>query len=85
MISDPTFSAADALGRPSFPAPGHNRLYARLTLVIRDSVIDHVFHPIAIPQKYPSWMWGPKSNSITTNAIPLVGVSHRPMVKTTPS
>lgn len=52
MISDPTFSVADALGLPSFPAPGHNRLYARLTLVIRDSVIEHVFHPIFPPNAH---------------------------------
>lgn len=52
MISDPTFSFADALRLPTFSAPGHDRLFSRLTLVIRDSVIEHVFYPIFPPNTH---------------------------------
>lgn len=52
MISDPAFSLADALGLPSFPAPGHDRLYTRLTLIIRDDLIEHVFYPIFPPNTH---------------------------------
>ena len=39
---------AIVLGLPTFGA-GDMVLYRRLTLVIRDDVIEHVFHPIAAP------------------------------------
>lgn len=49
MLSDQDFALGDAMGPPVFAAPGHERLYARLTLVIRDRVIEHVFYPIFPP------------------------------------
>ena len=52
MISDPGLRLAESLGLPTFAAPGHDRLYARLTLVIRDGVIDHVFYPIFPPNTH---------------------------------
>jgi peroxiredoxin len=52
MISDPTLSLADALDLPTFAAPGHARLYARLTLVVRDGTIEHVFYPIFPPNTH---------------------------------
>lgn len=52
MISDETLALADALRLPTFPAPGHDRLYARLTLIIRDGVIEHVFYPIFPPNTH---------------------------------
>ena len=52
MISDPSLSLADALELPTFAAPGHPRLYARLTLVVRDGTIEHVFYPIFPPNTH---------------------------------
>ena len=46
MLSDPEFAVAEALNLPTFAAAGHPRLYTRLTLVVRDGRIEHVFYPI---------------------------------------
>jgi peroxiredoxin/DNA-binding transcriptional MerR regulator len=51
MLSDPTLSLADALGLPTFEAGGM-RLFKRLTLVIRDGVIEHAFYPIFPPDEH---------------------------------
>ncbi|MEU4237974.1 MerR family transcriptional regulator [Actinoplanes sp. NPDC026619] len=48
LLPDPRMALAAALGLPTFGAGGMV-LYRRLTLVIRDDVIEHVFHPIAVP------------------------------------
>jgi peroxiredoxin len=60
MLSDQRFALGDALRLPTFAAPGHDRLYARLTLVVRDGVIEHVFYPIFPPnthaQEVLSWL-----------------------------
>ena len=52
MLSDPELALADALELPTFAAPGHDRLYARLTLVVRDGRIEHVFYPIFPPNTH---------------------------------
>ncbi|HEY5224502.1 MAG TPA: peroxiredoxin [Microbacteriaceae bacterium] len=52
MLSDPNFALADALKLPTFAAPGHDRLYTRLTLVVHDDVIEHVFYPIFPPNTH---------------------------------
>ncbi|MHA7306012.1 MerR family transcriptional regulator [Arthrobacter sp. TMN-49] len=52
MLSDPTFTLAGALMLPTFAAPGHDRLYTRLTLVIKDGIIEHVFYPIFPPNTH---------------------------------
>ncbi|GAA4655524.1 hypothetical protein GCM10025779_15520 [Arthrobacter cryoconiti] len=52
MLSDPNFALAEALMLPTFPAPGCDRLYARLTLVIKSGVIEHVFYPIFPPNTH---------------------------------
>lgn len=52
MISDETLALADALRLPTFAAPGHERLYARLTLVVRDGAIEHAFYPIFPPNTH---------------------------------
>jgi peroxiredoxin len=49
MLSDAGFAVADALALPTFAAPGHERLYTRLTLIVRDGRIEHVFYPIFPP------------------------------------
>lgn len=45
MLSDENFALEEALSLPVLRAPGHKQLDARLTLVIRDGVIEHVFYP----------------------------------------
>lgn len=52
MLSDPQLALADALGLPTFAAPGHRRLYSRLTLVVRNGTIEHVFYPIFPPNTH---------------------------------
>lgn len=52
MLSDVKFQLADALKLPTFQASGHLRLYSRLTLIIRDGRIEHVFYPIFPPNAH---------------------------------
>lgn len=62
MISDVDFALADSLTLPTFSAPGHERLYSRLTLVINNGLIEHVFYPIFPPnthaQQVLEWLRG---------------------------
>ena len=51
MLSDTHLSLADALGLPTFEADGLT-LFKRLTLVIRDAVIEHVFYPVFPPNEH---------------------------------
>ncbi len=52
MLADEGFVVADALRLPTFAAPGHPRLYTRLTLIIRAERIEHVFYPIFPPNTH---------------------------------
>jgi len=52
MLSDPQFALADALDLPTFSAPGHDRLYSRLTLVVGNGHIEHVFYPVFPPNTH---------------------------------
>lgn len=52
MISDEALLLADALRLPTFSAPGHERLYSRLTLVVRHHRIEHAFYPIFPPNTH---------------------------------
>ncbi|WP_336659009.1 redoxin family protein [Leucobacter sp. USHLN153] len=52
MISDESLAVADALKLPTFAAPGHERLYSRLTLIVRDGEIEHAFYPIFPPNTH---------------------------------
>ena len=58
MLSDPDFTLADALALPTFSAPGHARLYARLTLVARAGRIEHVFYPVFPPNTHAQQVLG---------------------------
>lgn len=52
MLSDERFLLADALNLPTFQAPGQDRLYSRLTLIIRDGRIEHAFYPVFPPNTH---------------------------------
>lgn len=52
MLSDPQLQLADTLELPTFAAPGHPRLYSRLTMIVRDGLIEHVFYPIFPPNTH---------------------------------
>ena len=54
MISDPDFELASTLGLPTFSAPGHDQLYSRMTLVIRDGAIERAFYPVFPPDEHAS-------------------------------
>jgi peroxiredoxin len=51
LLSDLTLSLAGALDLPTFEAGGRT-LFKRLTLVIRDGVIEHVFYPVFPPNEH---------------------------------
>jgi peroxiredoxin len=59
MLSDPDLSIANALELPTFTAGGR-RLYSRLTLIVHDGLVEHVFYPIFPPnehaQKVLAWL-----------------------------
>jgi peroxiredoxin len=52
MLSDEPGLLADALRLPTFAAEGQPRLYARLTLVVDDGVVEHVFYPVFPPNTH---------------------------------
>lgn len=52
MLSDEGFGVADDLRLPLISAPGHPRLYARLTLVVVGGLIEHVFYPVFPPNTH---------------------------------
>ncbi|WP_433875307.1 peroxiredoxin [Sinomonas atrocyanea] len=52
MLSDERLQLADSLKLPTFSAPGHPRLYSRLTLVVLDGRIEHVFYPVFPPNTH---------------------------------
>jgi peroxiredoxin len=51
VLSDPDMTLADRLKLPTFEAAG-TTLYARITLVIADSAIEHAFYPIFPPNEH---------------------------------
>ena len=59
LLADERLQVAEALRLPTFSAGGR-RLYTRLTLVVRDGVIEHVFHPVPVPGEHAdhvlSWL-----------------------------
>jgi peroxiredoxin len=50
ILSDKRFALASALGLPTFETHGM-ALLKRLTLVIRDGIIEHVFYPVFPPDR----------------------------------
>jgi peroxiredoxin len=64
MLSDPTHSLAGALGLPTFDAGGLT-LYKRLTLIIRDGVVEHAFYPVFPPDEHAqqvlTWLRGQRT------------------------
>jgi peroxiredoxin len=48
MLADPELRLAAALHLPTFEAGGL-RLYRRLTMIVKDGVIEHVFYPVFPP------------------------------------
>lgn len=45
LLSDTNLELAKTLGLPTFDVDG-KRLYVRLTLIVRDGLIEHVFYPV---------------------------------------
>jgi peroxiredoxin len=52
LLSDTTFAFTDALKIPTFEHNGR-RFVRRLTMVVEDGRIDHVFYPVFPPDKSP--------------------------------
>lgn len=57
LLSDAELRLAGALNLPTFEAAGHT-LFKRLTLVIRDGVIEHVFYPVFPPDTHAADVLG---------------------------
>jgi peroxiredoxin/DNA-binding transcriptional MerR regulator len=59
LLADPHLALAAKLGLPTFTAGGMT-LYKRLTLVVTDRLVEHVFHPIDDPATHAaqvaSWL-----------------------------
>ena len=59
MLSDPGLRLAAELRLPTFEANGQT-LYKRITLVVRDGVVEHVFYPVFPPNRHAgevlSWL-----------------------------
>lgn len=51
LLSDGDFAWAEALRLPTFSAEG-NRFHSRLTMVVKDGVIQHVFYPVFPPDSH---------------------------------
>jgi peroxiredoxin/DNA-binding transcriptional MerR regulator len=51
MLSDPEFAVRDALELPTFEADGLI-LYRRLTMIVHEGVIEHVFCPVFPPDQH---------------------------------
>ncbi len=51
MLADPDFTLANALEMPTFIAAGQ-RLYSRLTLIVNNGRVEHVFYPIFPPNAH---------------------------------
>jgi len=51
VLSDPALSLAAALDLPTFEAGGL-ALYRRLTLIVREGAVEHVFYPVFPPNEH---------------------------------
>ena len=50
ILSDAAFKLCEALDRPTFEVDGA-RLVKRVTLIVRDGLIEHVFYPVFPPNE----------------------------------
>lgn len=57
MLADPQFAVRDALGLPTLDAGGAT-LYRRLTMIVTDGVIEHVFYPVFPPDQHAGQVLG---------------------------
>ncbi|MFI7610546.1 MerR family transcriptional regulator [Nonomuraea terrae] len=51
MVSDTGFALRDALALPTFETAGVV-LYRRLTMIVRDGVVERVFYPVSPPERH---------------------------------
>lgn len=51
LLADPTRQVGRSLGLPTFTV-SRTTAYQRLTLVVQDGVIEHVFHPVPAPESH---------------------------------
>jgi len=50
VLSDSTFAFTEAMGLPTFEVDGM-RLIKRVTLIVRDNAVEHVFYPVFPPSQ----------------------------------
>ncbi|MFJ6945489.1 peroxiredoxin [Streptomyces wuyuanensis] len=51
MLADPELTLARVMGLPTFAAGGRS-LYKRLTMIVRDGAVEHVFYPVFPPDRH---------------------------------
>ena len=51
LLADPTRQVGRSLGLPTFTVAG-TTVYRRLTLVVQDGVVEHVFDPVPAPESH---------------------------------
>ena len=51
LLSDERLALSEAMGLPTFTAGGQT-LYRRLTMVVRDGAVEHVFYPVFPPDRH---------------------------------
>lgn len=51
LLADPTRQVGRSLGLPTFTISG-TTVYRRLTLVVQDGVIEHIFEPVPAPESH---------------------------------
>lgn len=73
LLSDPRHELAEVMALPTFEAVGE-RLYTRLTLVIADGAVEHVFYPVFPPDEHAAqvlhWLHGHPSPPRTDRSAP---------------
>jgi peroxiredoxin len=57
MLSDESLALADKLGLPTFGADGRI-LYKRLTMIVADGAVEHVFYPVFPPDRHAEQVLG---------------------------
>ena len=52
LLSDPELELAAAMTLPTFTTDDRERLYRRLTMVLSDGAVEHVFYPVFPPDEH---------------------------------
>lgn len=81
ILSDAEFRLTEALGLPTMTVEGM-RLLKRLTLIVRDGVIEHVFYPVFPPNRSAAevigWLRDHAAGAPASGGVLIYATSHCP-------